>query len=388
MKRFLCLLLSVLLMLSLCACGQQAADRTAGMDSAATITDENGDTISYSASYYVDTGYRISNYNNRHFSLCGDVISFPLEEGAILQFLNLDDIKGQFYPVRGVWEDEGQHFWLFSFCTLPELGLSSLSARKIDVIYRDDIDFSSEKERVQIGETMVQDDGFSFTVLDVNDQRIVRLDTFPNGEQALEYMLLLEKDVLILQVSFEDASPTDPQVQEYMIALLEELAADHIKVIRDLSEEELAAYLPKEIKLLGGIEQNEMFAVPCDRVTELQDEKIIFLGKTPDGESVQYTLYNGAEIIASMGDPSGWDNVAYILGNLDTPALLIRQWREAWEAGKSAQDAAMTELLGITAVPYEDGWLIDRGECTYFNNLSSTLCTTDYMCYLTAEPIA
>lgn len=29
---------------------------------------------------------------------------------------------------------------------------------------------------------------------------------------------------MILQVSFEDASPTDPQVQEYMIALLEELA--------------------------------------------------------------------------------------------------------------------------------------------------------------------
>lgn len=74
---------------------------------------------------------------------------------------------------------------------------------------------------------------------------------------------------MILQVSFEDASPTDPQVQEYMIALLEELAADHIKVIRDLSEDEMAAYLPREIKLLGGIEQNEMFAVPCDRVTEL-----------------------------------------------------------------------------------------------------------------------
>lgn len=144
---------------------------------------------------------------------------------------------------------------------------------------------------------------------------------------------------MILQVSFEDASPTDPQVQEYMIALLEELAADHIKVIRDLSEDEMAAYLPREIKLLGGIEQNEMFAVPCDRVTELQSEKIVFLGKTPDGESVRYTLYNGAEIIASMGDPSGWDNVAYILGDLDTPALLIRQWREAWEAGKDAPDA-------------------------------------------------
>ena len=91
MKRFLCLLLSLLLTLSLCACGQQAADRTAGMDPAATATDENGETISYSTSYYVDTGDWIPAYYNRHFSMCGDVISFPLEDGKILQFLNLDD---------------------------------------------------------------------------------------------------------------------------------------------------------------------------------------------------------------------------------------------------------------------------------------------------------
>ena len=50
-----------------------------------------------------------------------------------------------------------------------------------------------------------------------------------------------------------------------------------------------------------------------------------------------------------------------VISGLDTPAMLIRQWCEAWEAGKDAPDADMTALLGITAVPYEDGWLIDRG---------------------------
>ena len=50
----------------------------------------------------------------------------------------------------------------------------------------------------------------------------------------------------VYQVLFEDASPADPQVQEYMIALLEELAAEHINVISGLSEEEMATYLPKE----------------------------------------------------------------------------------------------------------------------------------------------
>ena len=89
-----------------------------------------------------------------------------------------------------------------------------------------------------------------------------------------------------------------------------------------------------------------------------------------------------------MADPNGWDEMTYILGGLDTPAMLIRQWREAWEAGKDAPDADMTALLGITAVPYEDGWLIDRGECTYFSNLSYSESTTRYMCYLTAEPVA
>lgn len=173
-----------------------------------------------------------------------------------------------------------------------------------------------------------------------------------------------------------------------MSALLEELAAEHINVISGLSEKEMAAYLPKEVKLVGGVENNEMFAIPCDRITELQSEKLVFLGKTPDGESVQYTLYNGAEIISRMADPNGWDEMTYILGGLDTPAMLIRQWREAWEAGKDAPDADMTALLGITAVPYEDGWLIGRGGCTYFNNLNHSECTTHYMCYLTAEPVA
>ena len=387
-KRLFSLLLAALLAASLCACGQQSFDRTEGIEPAAAVTDESGETTLYSDSYYVDTGYRISGYCNRHFSLCGEVVSFPLGEGTILQFLNLDDVKGQPYPVGRVWEDEGLRFMMRSFCALPELGLSSLSARTIDVEYRSDIDFAREKDRLQVGETQVQDDGMTFTALDISDQRIVRLEVFPNGNQRLEYMQLWEEGVLILWARFEDASPADPQVQEYMSALLKELAAGHINVISGLSEEKMAAYLPKEVKLVGGVENNEMFAIPCDRITELQSEKLVFLGKTPDGESVRYTLYNGAEIISRMADPNGWDEMTYILGGLDTPAMLIRQWREAWEAGKDAPDADMTELLGITAVPYEDGWLIDRGECTYFNNLNYSESTTRYMCYLTAEPVA
>lgn len=387
-KRLFSLLFAALLAASLCACGQQSFDRTEGIEPAAAVTDESGETTLYSDSYYVDTGYRISGYCNRHFSLCGEVVSFPLGEGTILQFLNLDDVKGQPYPVGRVWEDEGLHFMMRSFCALPELGLSSLSARTIDVEYRSDIDFAREKAGLQVGETQVQDDGMSFTALDISDQRIVRLETFTDGTQTLRHILPFGNGTLFIQVLFEDASPTDPQVQEYMRALLEELAAEHINLISGLSEEEMAAYLPKEVKLVGGVENNEMFAIPCDRITELQSEKLVFLGKTPDGESVRYTLYNGAEIISRMADPNGWDEMTYILGGLNTPAMLIRQWREAWEAGKDAPDADMTALLGITAVPYEDGWLIDRGECTYFNNLNYSECTTHYMCYLVAEPVA
>lgn len=386
-KRLFSLLLAALLVASLCACGQQSFDRTEGIEPAAALTDENGETILYSDSYYVDTGYRISGYN-RHFSLCGEVVSFSMGDGTILQFLNLDDVKGQTYSVGSIWKDRGLHFLLQSSCALPELGLSSLSTRTIDIEYRSDIDFARVKDGLQIGETRVENDGVSFEILDVDDQRIVRLETYTDGTQSLRHILSVEKGVLFIGSYFEDASPADPQVQEYMRALLEELAAEHINVISGLSEEEMAAYLPKEVKLVGGAENNEMFAIPCDRIMELESEKLVFLGKTPDGESVQYTLYNGAEIISRMADPNGWDEVAYTLGGLDTPAMLIRQWREAWEAGKDAPDADMTALLGITAVPYEGGWLIDRGECTYFSNLSSSLSTTHYMCYLVAEPVA
>lgn len=388
-NRIFSLLLAALLMASLCACGgQQSFDRTEGIEPAAAVTDESGETILYSDSYYVDTGYRIPDYNNRHFSLCGEVVSFPMGEGTILQFLNLDDMKGQTYPIGSIWEDRGLHFMLHSFCALPELGLPSLSGRTIDVEYRSDIDFARVKDGLQAGETQVQNDGVPFETLDIGDQYIVRLETYTDGTQALRRILPVEKGVLFIGCYFEDASPADPQVQEYMSALLEELTAEHINVISGLSEEEMAAYLPKEVKLVGGAENNEMFAIPCDRIMELESEKLVFLGKTPDGESVQYTLYNGAEIISRMADPNGWDEVAYTLGGLDTPAMLIHQWREAWKAGKDAPDADMTALLGITAVPYEDGWLIDRGECTYFSNLSSSQSTTHYMCYLTAEPVA
>lgn len=74
-KRLFSLLLAALLVASLCACGQQSFDRTEGIEPAAAVTDESGETILYSDSYYVDTGYRLSGYNNRHFSLCGEVVS-------------------------------------------------------------------------------------------------------------------------------------------------------------------------------------------------------------------------------------------------------------------------------------------------------------------------
>lgn len=75
-------------------------------------------------------------------------------------------------------------------------------------------------------------------------------------------MLPWEKGVLILQVSFEDASPTDPQVQEYMIALLEELAADHIKVIRDLSEDEMAPISPGRSSFLAASSRTRCLPFP------------------------------------------------------------------------------------------------------------------------------
>lgn len=62
--------------------------------------------------------------------------------------------------------------------------------------------------------------------------------------------------------------------------------------------------------------------------------------------------------------------------------------KDGLQVGETQVQEYMTALLGITAVPYEDGWLIDRGECTYFSNLSYSQSTTHYMCYLTAEPVA
>lgn len=62
--------------------------------------------------------------------------------------------------------------------------------------------------------------------------------------------------------------------------------------------------------------------------------------------------------------------------------------KDGLQVGETQVQGYMTALLGITAVPYEGGWLIDRGECTYFSNLSSSLSTTHYMCYLAVEPVA
>lgn len=62
-KRRFSLLLAALLAASLCACGQQSFDRTEGVEPAAAVTDESGETTLYSDSYYVDTGYRISGYS-------------------------------------------------------------------------------------------------------------------------------------------------------------------------------------------------------------------------------------------------------------------------------------------------------------------------------------
>ena len=120
----------------------------------------------------------------------------------------------------------------------------------------------------------------------------------------------------------------------------------HVTLLRDLSMADAASVLPERVTVPGD-GKDRGFSVPCEELVELGSDEtsqyIRFYGPDADGERVLYTMQNGGVML--MNDRTGE----------------YEAWEEAYRAGRSEPDAAMSALLGGTAVAYEDGWLMNPG---------------------------
>ena len=162
--------------------------------------------------------------------------------------------------------------------------------------------------------------------------------------------------------------------QKEMLETLHALIDRHFLLLRDLSEDELAALLPDRITAypVGFAELWDCFSFPCSELVEMGGDgefpTLRFIGEGPEGERCQYTLVHGG----------GW----FSQHSAAAPHEWYEEWSEAYADGKKTPDRAMTAFCGATAVKYRDGWLLKAG---LFDNYDSK--KTDYY-YLTIEPLA
>lgn len=133
-------------------------------------------------------GDRLSKYNavNEVFDAIGEIakksdfVSAGLKDQDIYALCKqgyLERVKKGYYKLA-IGDEPKEELILSKLMTH---GVVCVESALFYYGYRSDIDFAREKDGLQASETQVQDDGMSFTVLDISDQRIVRLDVFLNG---------------------------------------------------------------------------------------------------------------------------------------------------------------------------------------------------------------
>ena len=174
---------------------------------------------------------------------------------------------------------------------------------------------------------------------------------------------------------------TDEEARTVLREPLEALFAGRIRCLRGLTAEERERILPDRIvnyPVENTDQKNGDFAFPCESLEELlltsvdyDGASLRFVGESPDGERVLYTVTPGAMKAFNQqnwGEDSSW----------------FDDWEKAFQAGCEHPDETMSEFLGAPAVAYEGGWLLNPGSYLRFVGRSSEVAQEYY--FLTMEP--
>ena len=191
------------------------------------------------------------------------------------------------------------------------------------------------------------------------------------------YFLEARAEHTLLNVGTGYLSETDPYRDEALREPLREVAEDLLRgatVILQPTPEDAAKLLPQNMELWNGnknISKEPLLTLPCSEILQLgygDGQRSILRFRSVDA--------SGAPVIFTMTHITRMQ-----FDEIETAQT--NAWMEAYKANKKSPDPAMSEYLGVDAVPVDGGWVLNFGTVPDKDDytIQQPMCV-----YLTMEP--
>lgn len=333
------------------------------------------------------------NYMNPQWNIADDTISWQIDDDLILQLTGLQSLSSELSYTVTSMEHEGHHCITLNCTTNITLHdcLQTLSA-DLQIFVFPGRTITEEPWYLESGvdiraESIFElqgnyglDGSFWYTtpltdyhILEKESDRVVFIayyDTYMKNAICVAQQM---GSNLVVGVSrafanqLDDSSNgsthcsydplEDTDAREFLLEPLTRLFDGRVRLIYDSSGKLDDQILPE--KIVGypvPLCDCEVFILPCSKLVEMRAARydisiqtygpleIRYIGTGPDGQEHFYSLVNGSSV--------------YCNPVADEQIAMLNEWNDAYLDGKASPDTALTELIGIPAIPYEEGWLL------------------------------
>ena len=322
------------------------------------------------------------NYVTPSWQFVDDMLSFKVDDDSIIQ---LSGLRSFFEERQYQWNELLRHPQLLRLEAeyWSSYGIGEVTREQLILLVFPNVQLSEEEWYLDAGETkdvetahfgnfLLNPDGtkelsnehVQFEILENDGDRIVALAKSADYEGAEVCVAQQIGDDLVLarcqayhrvnnKSGFHEencfAPDTDPQEREYMLSPLLSLFDGRLRLLQNLTQEQMARLLPDRIVdyPVGFSLNTDHFCIPC--------REIITMGY----ETSPWNKHYAAETLQFIGPgPDGKDYLYSLINECDTPdhdiSAELRQ-------EKPDVDADMSEFIGVKAYIYQDGWLISVG---------------------------
>ena len=191
------------------------------------------------------------------------------------------------------------------------------------------------------------------------------------------YFLEARAEHTLLNVGTGYLSENDPYRDEALREPLRKAAEDLLRgatVILHPTPEDAAKLLPHEVQVWNGnkkLSKEPLLTLPCSEILQLgygDDQRSILRFRSVDA-SEKPVIFTMTHITRMQFD--------------EIETAQTNAWMEAYKANKKSPDPAMSEYLGVDAVPVDGGWVLNFGTVPDKDDytIQQPMCV-----YLTMEP--
>ena len=387
MKRVFTVFLAALLLLSCTACGEngfiayltgKSADAESVVPVAKTETvvigAEDGSTteIEYLPTVRVALRPESAGWPQMRLLDTSATVSY---QGSIFHLTGLDDIGGCLYTVQSIndYEDSCE-------IQLESIG-GGMASNRLDFamvslrILEDDAEDPWERFGIPYapaGETIHQkdensdfhrdclileqtEDTLCFVADEGRIDRGVPVTRLVCVRLCDGYFLEALVEHVLMETGTGYYSESDPYRDEMLREPLRETAEDLLRgaaVILHPTPEDTAKLLPRELQLWNGnkkLSKEPLLTLPCSEILQVgcgDGQRSILRFRSVDA--------SGAPVIITM------THIARMQFD-EIETAQTNAWMEAYKANKKSPDPAMSEYLGVDAVPVDGGWVLNFG---------------------------